>query len=275
MPPTTTTTTIPTRTTFLTTLRTTPLPPASPTCAICSTTYTPTQPTPPANITSPHLAPHLATRLPCGHFFGYCCIGRWLMEGGAGCPLCRAVFFVDEEEEEEEEEESSEWEWEWEWEWEGDEEWEESSGWDSEDETECEEYLDENLRGEWIGVDVYGRCDGDEWGGEVSVYAAEEIAIRVSGHGREEGSAGAEDATGKTCGGDIVGTASFPSPLDLGDAESPSEDGIRWSMNGGVLLRFSPTVFSTSSIPSLDLGEAESSSPLEPSWSMNGGVVLK
>jgi hypothetical protein len=271
------TATLPTRSAFIGTLHknclvvqkddSTPTPPED-TCSICLSTYATAWINYHPNGTFSHLTTHLATQVPCGHFFGYCCIKKWLQQSSSQCPMCRTVFFAADEPAvpavpeasgdvvevvgRGTEEESSEWESE------------------SEDEGECEEYADEDLRGDWFGLDVYG--PGDEEGEDIGLYATYDRAVTASismdGQAvREEG--------GKEAGGSTAETAedTVASPPEASTFNEPKDITAYTIYPRAIIISISasddathehkakPT--DTRSIPPLHLGDAEPDSPNE------------
>jgi hypothetical protein len=292
------TATLPTRSAFIGTLHknclvaqkddSTPTPPED-TCSICLSTYATAWINYHPNGTFSHLTTHLATQVPCGHYFGYCCIKKWLQQSSSQCPMCRTVFFAADEpvvpvvpeasgdvvevvgwEEISEagpgiEEESSEWESE------------------SEGEGEGEEYADEDLRGDWFGLDVYG--PGDEEGEDIGVYATYDRAVTVSismdGQAvRVEGGKGAGGSTAETTEDTVASppeASTFKEPKDISAyATYPRAITISISASGDATHEHNAKPTDTPSIPPLHLGDAEPDNHAEDvqTWSMNGGVLL-
>jgi hypothetical protein len=273
------------------------LTPPEDTCPICYSQYATTWINYHPDGTSLPPAKHLATQMPCGHFFGYSCIRKWLQQSSSQCPLCRAVFFAPGERAGAAVPERSEgvvevdrpgtvsevgWESE-----EENSEWESDSEDGGEDGGEGEEYADEDLRGDWFGLDVYGR-GGDGEGEDGGVHAAYDRALTIgnfmSGQAlRGEGGEGdnaaetsvdiaASQAEASTSKGSKDIAACITGPYAVTISVSSSEVAIH-EHNAKITDN---TTIPTSSVPPLHLSDAELDNHADavPSWSMNGGTLL-
>ncbi|KAJ4348041.1 uncharacterized protein N0V89_009413 [Didymosphaeria variabile] len=86
----------PTRSSFINNLyqhTTLNFPASDPNCSICLDPYPTSLVVWNADGTLLHGPQHIATKMPCGHFFGFACIWKWLNELSSTCPMCRASFF--------------------------------------------------------------------------------------------------------------------------------------------------------------------------------------